>query len=457
MSIRLRLILLLLGPLALVLLAGYLIDYRTAYTPASDLMDHALEHMLEVLEERVRDTGLNAVRDLDPKSIAFSTADQTFFSVATRNGEVLAGVTGLPLPRKFSKNFYDGEFQGLPVRLTSRQVRLDKRDLVLRVAQTTEYRADLAQRLALATLVPNLLIAACTILIVYLGTGYGLKPLEDLGQAIAQRTSRDLAPFDERETAQEVRPVVKGLNRLLGLVRDSSTLQQRFLENAAHQIRTPIAGLRAQLDMLANEAKHDAAMGPRLRAVREAAHRLAHLVSQLLALARAEPSSNIAAQFHPIDLRTIIEDGASLHLDNALAKQIDLGYELESAVINGSEWLIKELHANLLDNAISYTQSGGRVTVRCGRNGSGVFLEVEDNGPGIPEIERQRVFERFYRIPQTGGVGSGLGLAIAREIAESHDAVVELRGAGEAGGTLIRVIFPPSDATRLELGKSTNV
>jgi two-component system sensor histidine kinase TctE len=230
------------------------------------------------------------------------------------------------------------------------------------------------------------------------------------------------------------------LNRLLHLVRASSESQKRFLADAAHQLRTPLAGLQTHLEVIPLERIPED-IRPRLLFAQEAVRRLAHMAHQLLALARAEPSGNLVHSTQPIDLREIVEDAASAHLDRALAQDVDIGFEAESALIEGSIWLLREATDNLIDNALSYTPRGGRITVRCNSHAQSAYLEVEDNGPGIPEEEHRRVFERFYRMPGSPGTGCGLGLAIVKEIADLHNARVDIDTGGGGIGTCIRIVF----------------
>src|SRR5258705_1422575 len=168
--------------------------------------------------------------------------------------------------------------------------------------------------------------------------------------------------------------------------------------------------------------------------------RTSHLVNQLLTLARAEPGE--AASGQPVNLHEIIGRDLRDWVQRAVAKNIDLGFELQDAWTLGEPLLLRELVANLIDNALAYTEAGGSVTVRTGLRDNESVLEVEDNGPGIPETEREKVFERFYRIAATGGEGCGLGLSIVSEIAERHSASVALSVPAEGRGTLVRAVFP---------------
>jgi two-component system sensor histidine kinase TctE len=238
----------------------------------------------------------------------------------------------------------------------------------------------------------------------------------------------------------EVQPLVNALNNLFDTVRAAAHSQQQFLANAAHQLRTPLTGIIAQLELLARDPA-GAAIREQLLDLHQGSRRLAHTANQLLALARAEPTANTQEQFHQLDLAALAGDGVADHLDRSLAEQIDLGADAQPARVFGSAWLLRELLANLIDNALSYTPPGGNVTVRCGRVGAGAFLEVEDDGPGIPADERARVRERFYRLPGSRGNGCGLGLAIVEEIARAHEARLSLDDGPGGRGTRVRIEF----------------
>jgi len=272
-----------------------------------------------------------------------------------------------------------------------------------------------------------------------------------LRDQIARRSARDLAALDESQVPGEVRPLTQALNRLFATVAEAANAQHRFLANAAHQLRTPLAGLQAQLELLSNDLREQGASDPALRERVARLHagmqRLGHTANQLLALARAEPAANPGGDFRTLDLADLAKDGVAAHFDRALAAHIDLGLEAEPAPTQASDWLLRELLANLIDNALTYTPAGGSVTVRCATVSElrQVFLEVEDDGPGIPESERVRVFERFYRVAGERE-GNGLGLAIVEEIARAHGAAVTLTSAAGGRGTRVRVMFAASGA-----------
>jgi two-component system sensor histidine kinase TctE len=218
--------------------------------------------------------------------------------------------------------------------------------------------------------------------------------------------------------------------------------RQRFVADAAHQLRTPVAGIKTQTELALRQAPSADAQAT-LKQLYSATEQAARLVNQLLALARAEPGAARGQHAEPLDLVALARDTTTEWVPRALAKNIDLGFEspLAAARIEGDAFLLREMLNNLLDNAIRYTQAGGHVTVRVESRSREVVLKVEDNGPGVPETDRERVFERFYRVLGTGVEGCGLGLAIVHEIALSHRCEVSL-SAGEGGtGTLVSVTF----------------
>jgi len=325
------------------------------------------------------------------------------------------------------------------VRIAARAVRVETGTAIVQVAETLIKRDKLVLELLVASTVPQVLIAFAAVALLWLGIGQGLRPLDRLRGEIAARSPRDLRPFSERDKPQEVHSLVAALNQLLSRLNAAIASQQRFIANAAHQLRTPLAGLKTHAE-LARREPSTSELRSLLDMIAAETQRTSHLVNQLLTLARAEPGESPGGQ--PVNLHEIVGRDVRDWVQRAVGKNIDLGFELEDAWTLGEPLLLRELAANLLDNALAYTQAGGSVTVRTGvRNGESV-LEVEDNGPGIPEAEREKVFERFYRVPATGGEGCGLGLSIVSEIAERHSARIELADSAGGRGTLIRAVFP---------------
>jgi two-component system sensor histidine kinase TctE len=318
----------------------------------------------------------------------------------------------------------------------------------VQVAETTNKRERLARNIVLSSLVPELLITLGTLAIVWFGVKRGLAPLEDLSAEIRSRSARDLRPIDLGHAPEEARPLVGALNLLFGQVAESSRNQQRFLANAAHQLRTPLAGLQAHTEIALAQWEIAPAHGApderraQLEQVHRATIRTARLANQLLALSRAEPGGFRADAFTRVNLRAVVEDAADEWVHRAMAKEIDLGFELSDALVAGDALLLREALANLVHNALEYTPQGGRVTVKTGLRNERAFLEVEDDGPGIPPAEREQVLERFYRVAGTTGTGSGLGLSIVREIALAHGAEIVITTGEDGRGCKVGLTFP---------------
>jgi two-component system sensor histidine kinase TctE len=277
--------------------------------------------------------------------------------------------------------------------------------------------------------------------IIWFGIGRGLRPLDVLRTELASRSHLDLRPLPEARAPAEVQPLVSGLNELLARLGSAMDAQGRFIADAAHQLRTPLAALQAQVEAARREP-HPAALDPTLDQLDAATRRTAHLARQLLTLARVEPTGDAPLEWRTLDLATLVRERIDGWLALADARQVDLGFELAPARATGDGMLLLEMAGNLVDNAIKYSPAGTSVTVRTGDGEEGGFLEVEDEGPGIPAAERDRVFERFYRVRGTRSEGTGLGLAIVREIAVRHGAVVAVRAPSKGTGSVFRVTFP---------------
>jgi two-component system sensor histidine kinase TctE len=436
---------LLMPALAVVLAINVWSDIRTSTEPTREAYDQALADTAVAVAAHVQYRDGVFSLGLPPQAamaLHSNRFDEIYYLVRDPRGQIVSGSPDLPAaPRSIehSPAYFDARYLGKPVRVVVYRSATPAGEVTVQVAQTTLRRDQLAARFVTMDILQDLLLVAATLLLVYFGVRFGLAPLVRLREDLEKRTAEDLCPVDEAQIPSEVQPLVQALNRLLRLLRAASEAQQRFLANAAHQLRTPLAGLQTQLELAAKERDPER-LRERLRPLQDTASRLVRLTNQVLALARAEPSASLLQGMRTIDLRNVVETSASTYLDRALAKNIDIGFEAAPALIHGSDWLTRELTANLVENALSYTPCGGQVTVRCGTRGREVYLEVEDNGPGIPEGERERVFERFYRLPGSAGEGSGLGLAIVQEIAQVHRARIEM-DTPQGGGTRIQVSF----------------
>ena len=449
-SLRRRLLYLLALPMTALLLFSLAIDYRIAFKPAADAYDHALADDAVELSERIRYLDARLQVDLpDAVEAVLRTDDESeaFLSIYGPDKQLLAGEAGLlPVRTDFVRTpvFADGEFRGRKIRKVSYWLETAGGQVVVTVAETTHKRERAGSNILAAMLLPNILLIIATLALVYIGVRRGLAPLTDLSKEIGRRSRDDLSPLPQRAVPGEAQPLVKAMYGLIDDLRSASVAQQAFLANAAHQIKTPLAGLQAQLELHAQELPPE--YGQRAHRLLEGTRRLGHLTHQLLALARSGQEANLAQEKHPVDLERLIESSASNWFDQARLGQIDIGFETKPGIVLGSEWMLREMLSNLVDNALRYSPQGGTVTVRCGLEHDGAFLEVEDNGPGIPVAQRSRIFERFYRIDETISEGSGLGLAIVKEVADRHQAGIEFRPASSSTGTLIRVVFPAPTA-----------
>jgi two-component system sensor histidine kinase TctE len=330
--------------------------------------------------------------------------------------------------------------------------RVDGHALV-QVGETLVERREMARDVLIATLLPQLALMLLMTGIVYVGIGRGVAPLEALRREIENRSIRDLTPVKEDRAPPEVRRLVRSLNDLLGRMSATLAAQQRFIADAAHQLRTPTAALKTQVE-LAQRATDPVETRERLAQIHAAADRNGRLVNQLLSLARAEPGRTEPMARRPVDVVAIARAATEHWVPQAIARAIDLGFEGGCqrtdgpAAVSGDALMLTEMLGNLIDNALRYTQPGGTVTVGVARAVEGgrpaVLLSVEDNGPGIPEAERERVFERFHRVLGTGTEGAGLGLAIVREIARAHAGRVELAPAAGGAGARFTVVLPAS-------------
>lgn len=447
-SLRRHLLRLLLPPVAALLAAGAVAAYFISLRPASEAYDQALVDIGLALGDRIRGAGGAYYFDLPSvaeRALRTDKYDTIYYSVQAPDGVQIGGETGLPAPPSMRSGAdgvraFDGEYRGTAVRIVALRVPCEADVCTVQVAETRNKRDRLARDIVLSSLVPELLIALATLAIVWFGVKRGLVPLEELCAQIKMRSARDLRPIDLGETPTEAAPLVGALNQLLVQVDEARRNQQRFLSNAAHQLRTPLAGLQAHAELALAQPVPEPARAE-LEQVRAATVRTARLANQLLALARAEPGGYRAETFVPVNLRRTVEETADEWVRRARDKEIDLGFELEDAMVTGDAFLLREIFMNLVHNAIEYTPRGGRVTVRTGRRRARAFIELEDNGPGIASSERRRVRERFYRIPGTAGAGSGLGLAIVSEIAHAHGAEVEIGEGADGQGCRVALTF----------------
>lgn len=444
-GLRRRLLVMLLLPLVALALLNAWIDYRSAENVAAQ-QDRMLAALVPLLADSVIAEGQ---REGDPPVLLIAPQLEDFlrdrpgfatFAVTDLDGGLLLGESWLARmpPTDNEQEFHSEENGGVTWRIVRQRQQTVVGEVVIVLADGSDPRQQWARAILFKVLLPNLVLIAAAAFAIGWAVERALRPLLELKDAVERRSPRDLSALDEGGTPEEVRPLVRSLNRLFGLVNAQAESQRRFVADAAHQLRTPLAGLQAQVEAWAQAAESGGGTvhlrSDQVGKLRGATRRTTQLANQLLALSRADARTMEAQPMQRVDLKALCEDMLQAHLDAATAKRIDLGLDAEPVGVMGHGWLLREALSNLVDNAVKYTPEGGTVTIRCGRRGDCALLEVEDDGPGVPEAERARVLERFYRVQGTAGEGNGLGLAIAQEIARVHRSQLDLRpGAGGRG------------------------
>jgi two-component system sensor histidine kinase TctE len=455
MTIRRRLLLLLLPALALLMLIGGVVDYWIALATTQNAYDQALASTAFATAAYLNFDHGKTVFTPSPRTAALLRAggaagDSMLYAVTGPSGEFIAGSSELPAAFAGSANasapadskvaFRDARVQGVALRVVSVRTPTPSGAATITVAETRERRTRTQRVMLFGKLLVDFAELDITLLLIWIGVYFGLRPLAALRDEAETHSLRELRRFDETTVPGELRALVVSFNRVLELLHDAAAAQQRFVADAAHQMRTPVAGLLAQLELLLREPRAAAVSGE-LALLQRGIQHLAHSANQLLSLARAEPIAALPEDLKPIGLKALVEQLVERHLDRADKAGIDLGADATPAQTLGDAWLLEDLLTNLIDNALKYTPSGGHVTVRSGLEGRSPYLEVEDDGPGIPEAERARVRERFYRLPGSAGIGCGLGLAIVDEIARVHGATLSIGGGAQGRGTRMRVRF----------------
>ena len=313
--------------------------------------------------------------------------------------------------------------------------------VVVYVAESTENRTALAREIMKGIVFPQLLVVPLMVFLMWLGLKRGTAPLEQLRANVTMRRADDVRPLQGPDAPEEVAPLINAFNDLLARVEHEGAAQKRFIANASHQLRTPLAGIKMQTELALRSVDADERAAA-LNKIAAGTAQTAHLISQLLVLARTEGATTDSLPFSALDFGLIARDVVAAAYPNASSKQLDLGFDTPDAsvIVVGHADLLRELVSNLVDNAIRYTPANGHITVRV-LDRDGPILEVEDDGVGIAETEREPVFERFYRAIANHESGSGIGLAIVREIAVRHAATVSVTTPPGGVGSLFTVRF----------------
>lgn len=478
-----------LAPLLLLWPMSIAITYLVAKSIANQPFDDALEDRVTVLGQQIRNVDGRAAGQLHPGArdiLRADDVDSVYYLLAGPNGEYLDGDRDLPRPRPAAPGVHDApderarggavEFRndsihGTPIRVAYTWVNLDPLHeravappqlpplALVQVAETLDKRAHLAGEIIKGVILPQFIILPVILALVWFALSRGLTPLAELQRRIRARPQDDLSPIDPRQVPEEISPLVGSFNDMLERLGETVAMQKRFIADAAHQMKTPLAGMRMQSELALRESD------PReihrsLEQLAQSSESATRLVNQLLALARAENQPQAGLAFDAIDLPRLARETVQDWVQASFAHRIDLGFEPPDdasapIMIAGQPMMLREMLSNLIDNALRYTPPGGSVTVRVRGDGEHALLEVEDTGPGIAPGERERIFERFYRILGSNTQGSGLGLAIVREIAHQHGARIDIFNnprshAPRHPGSLFRLTFPPvhdTDAT----------
>ncbi|MFA6442928.1 MAG: sensor histidine kinase N-terminal domain-containing protein [Sterolibacterium sp.] len=442
-----------LAPLLFLWPVSIAVTHHVANNIANQPYDQALAENLNVIARQVKVVNGKVVVNFPAPARALLRADEsdtTYYQVVGLHGELVVGDKEIPrpeMPEEFSPDtvlFRDDDIQGEEIRVAYQFVTQPARGspVLVQVAETRQKRENLASRIISGVILPQFAIIPLAVILVYLGLTRGIAPLTRLQRRFRKRRPGDLAQINIHGVPEEVRPVIVAFNDMMARFEQNLQGQQRFIANAAHQMRTPLTGLKMQTELAQSETDPQLIRAS-LQQIAESAERAAHLINQMLTLARAEASYEKMHVFATVDLEDLAREVTQEAVPRALAKGIDIGFEGSGwpLLIDGSAALLRELMSNLVDNAVKYTPTGGRVTART-RGEEFAIFEVEDNGIGMSEADRELVFERFYRVLGSEADGSGLGLAIVREIAELHRASVRLRPNPAGCGTLAQAVFP---------------
>lgn len=477
-----------LAPLLVLWPTSVALTWLVAQSIANQPYDRALGDRARALSKQVSVQPVAAAGQgaasftLPPQASEILRGDETdeiHYQVLGLRGELLSGDRAMPVPVADDKavhgqlRFRDDELRGDVVRVAYLWLEMAGRDgqagPLVQVAETRGKRSQLAAEIIKGVMLPQFVIMPLAVLLVWLALARGFAPLNKLQQRIRQRDSGDLSPIDEGEAPEEVAPLVGAINDLLERLDQSLRAQKHFLADAAHQLKTPLAGLLTQAELAQREIEQGhgdgdgiAAISRSLQNIARSSQNSAHMVNQLLAMARAEDRGQ-AGRSEWVGMSELAVEVVRDMVPRAMESRIDLGYECETPGadadgaasahalrVHGNPVLLRELLRNLVDNALKYTPSGGLVTARVLNDpfGQVVVLQVEDSGPGIAPAEREKVFQPFYRSLGSGVDGSGLGLAIVQEIALQHGAQLDLQDAHPQWRTGEETTAPEVEAGR---------
>jgi two-component system sensor histidine kinase TctE len=452
-SLRARLLWWLLLPLGVLWVVDAVHTFLTVRAAINAAYDRSLFASALAISERVTLTGTTPTVDIPPLALeVLDTASQErlFYRVAFRteagDETFLTGYPDLPRPPASpgAAVYYDATYRGDPVRISALATRYPTdppTSVLVQVAETMNGRGSRTRELVLREAVAQAAVILVAAAILWVGVRRGLRPLLQASGTVARRSADDLAPIELDRPPAEIAPLVAAVNDLMERLRRTIAGQRRFIADASHQLRTPLAVIQTKAELVLREEDPSAV----IKAVvdlYEHSQATTRLANQLLALARSEPGQGGEAKV--LDLDLLAREACASHVSDAFGRGVDLGYDGQGpAFVLGRDVMLREAIANLVHNAVAYGARPGTVTVSVGRPSPDVVaLAVEDDGPGIPPEDRTRVLERFYRRPGTGGGGAGLGLPIVAQIAEGHGATLHLLDGAGGKGLRVELRFP---------------
>ncbi|HET7832631.1 MAG TPA: sensor histidine kinase N-terminal domain-containing protein [Gallionella sp.] len=424
-SLRNQLLQWLLWPLALILVLGATIAYLFALHTATDAYDLSLLDNALDLSRQIESRQGGMILNLPPAAqqmLQVNNEDRVIYAAWDESGRLFSGSSRLlapgAIPRDGNHLFRDIVVGGEVNREILLRGRVEGKSFYIAVAQTVHARDQLTDGILASILVPETLLALVAIGAVMLGVRRGLAPVQRLRDELDRRSPTDLRPIQETPAPTELVPIIHGINGLLASLATAFASQRRFIADAAHQLRTPLASLSSQIEVGLEEPPSDTK--GLLRQLLGTTRRITRLANQLLSLARLEHTERFVDEAVVVELEQVFRDASADIVTLAARKGVELEFDLQPCQVQGSLLLLRELLANLLDNAVRYTPPGGKVVVSLHTGAQQIVLCVADNGPGVPEEELPRLGVPFHRLPSSPPDGCGLGLAIVREIARLH-------------------------------------
>jgi two-component system sensor histidine kinase TctE len=447
-SIRADLLKWLIAPLVVINLVGALLIYMLAWSPAQDALDQNLVDAVHDLRAHIKLADGKISLDLSDQAdrmLRVNQVDSVFYAVRDLGGVTLAGDTDFPpfllfAGRNNDPIAYMSNLRDRHVRVVAMKVVVAEQHLWIGVAETLTARRQIQSRILLALVGLEAVLFIASLAIVWFAVTESLFPLQKIRSRLDTRHVSDLTPTEEHDMPTELRPLVRAINGLLARAQDDSRARQSFLADIAHQLRTPLAGFKAQLELLRTSQGLNREAEQSAQLMTGSVDRMIRQTNQLLSLARAEPGQVENKRFETVELDKLMAESIQHFVQEADKKNIDIGFELQPARIMGDRFLLRDLVDNLVDNAVRYCYANGRITVKCFQEPGIVTIVVDDSGPGVPVGDREKIFKRFIRLDDKTS-GTGLGLAIVHDIATVHDARIGIENGPEDKGTRFAVRF----------------